>query len=71
MSSGTTAPAVSLQYDEGHGLEIGVGPHPWPRPREARYAPEPLAHGDRRNAVDRYRCWTRQTTVAPVERRMA
>ncbi|SHM62169.1 hypothetical protein [Streptomyces noursei] len=56
MSSGTTAPAVPLQYDEGHGPEIGV---------------EPLAHGDRRNVVDRYRCWTRQTTVAPVERRMA
>ncbi|MFJ9612781.1 hypothetical protein [Streptomyces noursei] len=71
MSSGTTAPAVPLQDDEGHGPEVGDGPHPWPRPRDGRCAPGPLAHGDRRDVVGRHRCWTREAIAAPPERRIA
>jgi tRNA G18 (ribose-2'-O)-methylase SpoU len=41
--------------------EVGVGPWrgPWPSgPDAARYDPELLAVGDRRNVVDRYRYWS-------------
>lgn len=37
---------------------VGVGPHPEPWPTDARYDPELLANGDRRNVEDRYRYWT-------------
>lgn len=43
------------QYDEPD--KIGVGPHPDPWPEDPRLDPELLAHGDRRNVVDRYRYW--------------
>ena len=38
--------------------EVGVGPWPGPWPDDARYDPELLQDGDRRNVVDRYRYWT-------------
>nr|WP_240606236.1 TrmH family RNA methyltransferase [Euzebya rosea] len=38
--------------------EVGVGPHPEPRPTDDRYDPALLAGGDRRNVADRYRYWT-------------
>ena len=47
--------------DRGPGefyAEVGVGPHPEPWPTGAHYDPELLAHGDRRNVVDKYRYWT-------------
>ncbi|MFE7128364.1 TrmH family RNA methyltransferase [Streptomyces sp. NPDC057617] len=77
MSSETTAevpgPAPEdlepVQYDEGFGPEIGVGPHPGPWPRGERYDPELLAAGDRRNVVDRYRYWTREAVVADLDTR--
>ncbi|KAF4408274.1 MULTISPECIES: TrmH family RNA methyltransferase [Streptomyces] len=77
MSSETpaTEPAAEngplpLQYDEGHGPEpVGVGPHPGPWPEGPRYDPELLAHGDRRNVVDRYRYWTREAIVADLDTR--
>jgi hypothetical protein len=37
------------------GTSVGVGPWPGPWPHDPRYDPELLAHGDRRNVVDRYR----------------
>jgi tRNA G18 (ribose-2'-O)-methylase SpoU len=51
---------------------VGVGP--WPGGREAwpsdpRYDPELLAHGDRRNVVDRYRYWTVEAIVADLDAR--
>ncbi|WP_230685019.1 TrmH family RNA methyltransferase [Cellulomonas sp. JZ18] len=60
--------------------EVGVGPWPggpdaWPRvagPGSAldpRYDPELLAHGDRRNVVDRYRYWTVEAVVADLDTR--
>ncbi|GAA4167599.1 TrmH family RNA methyltransferase [Gryllotalpicola koreensis] len=50
----------------------GVGPWPggteaWPTGPE--YDPELLAHGDRRNVVDRYRYWTVEAIVADLDRR--
>ncbi|MGH8792940.1 MAG: TrmH family RNA methyltransferase [Stackebrandtia sp.] len=44
--------------------EVGVGPWQGPWPEGDRYDPELLAHGDRRNVVDRYRYWTREAIVA-------
>lgn len=43
---------------EPHADAIGVGPHPQPWPEGDQYDPELLAHGDRRNVVDRYRYWS-------------
>ena len=64
--------------DRGRGpepREVGVGP--WPGGPEAwpeldvdglrRYDPELLAHGDRRNVVDRYRYWTVEAIVADLD----
>lgn len=50
--------------------EVGVGPWPggtaaWPD--DPRYDPELLAHGDRRNVVDRYRYWTVEAIVADLD----
>jgi tRNA G18 (ribose-2'-O)-methylase SpoU len=36
-------------------------------PPDPRYDPELLAHGDRRNVVDRYRYWTRDAIVADLD----
>jgi tRNA G18 (ribose-2'-O)-methylase SpoU len=36
---------------------VGVGPHERPWPDDPRLDPELLAHGDRRNVLDRYRYW--------------
>ncbi|MFD1716248.1 TrmH family RNA methyltransferase [Georgenia deserti] len=51
---------------------VGVGPWPggpeaWPD--DPRYDPELLAHGDRRNVVDRYRYWTVEAIVADLDTR--
>ncbi|WP_377270312.1 TrmH family RNA methyltransferase [Peterkaempfera sp. SMS 1(5)a] len=57
------------QYDEAFGREVGVGPHPLPWPQGDHYDPELLAHGDRRNVVDRYRYWTQEAVVADLDTR--
>jgi tRNA G18 (ribose-2'-O)-methylase SpoU len=49
--------------------EVGVGPWPGARPEGAHYDPELLAHGDRRNVVDRYRYWRREAIIADLDRR--
>src|SRR3712207_9303881 len=48
---------------------VGVGPWPGPWPQDPRYDPELLAHGDRRNVVDRYRYWTVEAIVADLDTR--
>ena len=53
---------------------VGVGPwaeeHPGePVPGDAKYDPELLAEGDRRNVVDAYRYWTREAIVADIDAR--
>ncbi|MDP8970835.1 MAG: RNA methyltransferase [Actinomycetota bacterium] len=59
----------SLQPDPSGRHEPGVGPHPLPWPDDARLDPELLAHGDRRNVVDRYRYWSLDAIVADLDRR--
>ena len=51
------------------GTTVGVGPWPGPWPADPRYDPELLAHGDRRNVVDRYRYWTVEAIVADLDAR--
>jgi tRNA G18 (ribose-2'-O)-methylase SpoU len=48
---------------------VGVGPHPAPWPDDPRLDPELLAHGDRRNVVDRYRYWRTGAIVADLDGR--
>ncbi|OJX64145.1 MAG: rRNA methyltransferase [Micrococcales bacterium 73-13] len=48
---------------------IGVGPWRGPWPDDPRYDPELLAHGDRRNVVDRYRYWRVEAIVAELDAR--
>lgn len=50
-------------------FEIGVGPHPEPWPDDPRLDPQLLAHGDKRNVLDRYRYWTRAAIVADLDTR--
>ena len=50
-------------------LPVGVGPHPLPWPVDARYDPELLRVGDRRNVADRYRYWTLAAIVADLDTR--
>ena len=47
----------------------GVGPWQGERPSDPRYDPELLAHGDRRNVVDRYRYWRHEAIVADLDAR--
>ena len=49
--------------------EIGVGPWAGELPVGDHYDPELLAHGDRRNVVDRYRYWRREAVVADLDLR--
>jgi tRNA G18 (ribose-2'-O)-methylase SpoU len=51
------------------GTTVGVGPWEGPWPDDPRLDPELLAHGDRRNVVDRYRYWTVEAIVADLDRR--
>jgi tRNA G18 (ribose-2'-O)-methylase SpoU len=49
--------------------EVGVGPWPGEWPDDPRYDPELLAHGDRRNVVDRYRYWRHEAIVVDLDAR--
>src|SRR3954463_15311000 len=49
--------------------EVGVGPWPGDWRVEDHYDPALLAHGDRRNVVDRYRYWRREAVVADLDQR--
>src|ERR1700760_4385305 len=49
--------------------EVGVGPWTGEWPTEEWYDPELLAHGDRRNVVDRYRYWRREAVIVDLDRR--
>jgi len=52
---------------EDPAREVGVGPHPTPRPDDTRLDPDLLANGDRRNVADRYRYWTNEAIVADLD----
>jgi tRNA G18 (ribose-2'-O)-methylase SpoU len=45
---------------------VGVGPHPEPWPTDSHFDQELLAHGDRRNVLDKYRYWTVEAIVADL-----
>ena len=47
----------------------GVGPWHGEWPDDERYDPDLLAHGDRRNVVDRYRYWRLEAVVADLDTR--
>ncbi|WP_369370616.1 TrmH family RNA methyltransferase [Promicromonospora sp. Populi] len=49
--------------------EVGVGPWPGSLPDDARYDPELLADGDRRNVADQYRYWSVEAIVADLDTR--
>ncbi len=49
--------------------EVGVGPWPGEWPTDQHYDPDLLAHGDRRNVVDRYRYWSLEAIVADLDTR--
>ena len=51
------------------GETVGVGPWPGPWPEDARYDPDLLRDGDRRNVVDAYRYWRRDAVVADLDTR--
>lgn len=62
-STESAAPAESARI-------VGVGPWPgsaeeWPE--DARLDPDLLAHGDRRNVIDRYRYWSVEAIVAELD----
>ncbi len=46
----------------------GVGPYPKPWPTDPYLDENLLAHGDRRNVVDRYRYWTVDAIVADLDK---
>jgi len=48
---------------------VGVGPWDGPMPDDARFDPELLAEGDRRNVLDEYRYWSREAIVADLDQR--
>ena len=49
------------------GDGVGVGPWQGEPPTDPRLDPELLAHGDRRNVVDRYRYWRTEAIVADLD----
>jgi tRNA G18 (ribose-2'-O)-methylase SpoU len=55
--------------DDFDETEVGVGPHPQPWPDDPRYDADLLAHGDRRNVLDKYRYWTVEAIVADLDTR--
>src|SRR5664280_2767439 len=59
-------PPGDAPYEE-FAQSVGVGPHPEPWPDDARYDPELLAVGDRRNVLDTYRYWTLPAIVADLD----
>jgi tRNA G18 (ribose-2'-O)-methylase SpoU len=60
-------PETDLTLPEAVLDTVGVGPWPGSWPEDPRYDPDLLAHGDRRNVVDRYRYWTVEAIVADLD----
>jgi tRNA G18 (ribose-2'-O)-methylase SpoU len=63
------APAGDGVQQDRRVRDVGVGPHPQPWPQDPRLDAELLAHGDRRNVVDRYRYWRRDAIVTDLDER--
>ena len=57
------------EWNEGrHGVGPWEGPLPQ-GPEAAKYDPELLAEGDRRNVVDAYRYWSREAIKRDIDKR--
>ena len=57
------------EWNEGrHGVGPWEGPLPQ-GPEAAKYDPELLAEGDRRNVVDAYRYWSREAITEDIDKR--
>ena len=69
LTGGTIAGMDETAGPTEWGTAVGVGPWRGPWPDDPRYDPELLAHGDRRNVVDRYRYWAVEAIVADLDRR--
>jgi tRNA G18 (ribose-2'-O)-methylase SpoU len=50
-------------------IGVGVGPHSQPWPTDSQYDKELLAHGDRRNVLDKYRYWTVEAITADLDQK--
>ena len=66
---GTGADSSEQDQSPGPERQVGVGPHPRPWPDDARFDPDLLAGGDRRNVADRYRYWRNEAIVAELDTR--
>ncbi len=66
---GVSEPETEVTWPEPVLDTVGVGPWEGPWPDDPRYDQELLAHGDRRNVVDRYRYWTVEAIVADLDSR--
>ncbi|HEX6232386.1 MAG TPA: RNA methyltransferase [Jiangellaceae bacterium] len=55
--------------EEAGVADVGVGPWQGQWPEGPHYHPDLLAHGDRRNVVDKYRYWRQEAIVADLDRR--
>jgi len=60
---------VNEQPAEPTPDEVGVGPWLGEPSDDPRHDPELLAHGDRRNVLDRYRYWSVESIVADLDQR--
>ncbi len=67
--SGAEQPGPTEWGEQPHGVGPWASEHDGPPPTDARFDPELLAHGDRRNVVDAYRYWTREAIVADIDAR--
>lgn len=69
VQPGPHTPAGPEVMTPAEGIaQPGVGPWQGPLPEGQHWDPELLAHGDRRNVVDRYRYWRHEAIVADLDR---
>lgn len=66
LSSGATR---ALPFEADAAPAHGVGPWDGEWPTDARFDPDLLRDGDRRNVVDRYRYWRHDAIVADLDAR--
>jgi tRNA G18 (ribose-2'-O)-methylase SpoU len=58
---------ADVNTQSAYGQPVGVGPWTGEWPDDARYDPELLREGDRRNVVDRYRYWSVEAIRADLD----
>ena len=58
---------ADVNTQSAYGQPVGVGPWTGEWPDDARYDPDLLREGDRRNVVDRYRYWSVEAIRADLD----